>query len=421
MNSKFLTAVLFCLAGIQTARAQYDGGNLDYPVPTTFRYGGLWARDLGTTDDRRADRCWARVEYLLWWEKDGPVPGPLVTTGPVSATTGVVGTAGVSVLFGEDELDYRAHSGGLFAVGFWFDDNATIGCEITSLIVETHTIHFEINSDTAGNPAIARPFFNVLTGVEDAQVLTAPGDFFGGIDIFSDSRFWGGEANLLSNLRRGGLGRLDLIGGFRYFGLDESLRISQSTTVFNVAPTVPPPGFLGTAVAAPNILSIYERVDTRNEFYGAQLGLRGEMRLGRLSAELTGKVGLGATWQEARLQGRTELTGPTGQLGLAPEGLYSVGANNGDDSRTRFSVVSEVGLRCGFDVTDGLTLHVGGMLLYWGNIARPGEQWNRNLNPQQVPSSLDFGPVTGPAEPARTFGSSSYWAGGLNLGATLRY
>jgi hypothetical protein len=436
VKSKFLTAILLCLAGLRTARAQYDGGNLEYPVPTTFRYGGLWARDLGTTDDRRADRCWARVEYLLWWEKDGPVPGPLVTTGLVSDRTGVVGTAGVSVLFGEDELDYRAHTGGLFALGLWFDDNATVGCEITGLLVETHTIHFEINSDLAGNPVIARPFFNVLTGVEDAQVITAPNAFFGGvdvvqdalfggIDVFSDSRFWGGEANLLANLGRDGRGSVELIGGFRYFGLDESLRISQSTTaVYAALPDPLPaqfPGFLGGPVPPINILSIEDRVDTRNEFYGGQIGLRGTLRSGRLSTEATGKLGLGATCQEVKLRGETELTGPAGRVGFVPEGLYTVGANSGKDSRTRISVISEVGLRCGFELTDGLTLHVGGMLLYWGNIARPGDQLNRNLNPQLVPSNLAFGTVTGPAEPARRFESTSYWAGGLNLGVTLRY
>ncbi|MBL8799824.1 MAG: BBP7 family outer membrane beta-barrel protein [Planctomycetia bacterium] len=436
MQSKLLAVVLFVLTTTSAARAQYDGGDLEYPVPTTFRYGGFWARDLGGRDRERVERCWARVEYLLWWEKDGPVPGPLVTTGPVAPTTAAVGNPGTTVLFGDDGLDYMAHTGGLFTVGCWFDANATVGLEISGLLVETHTIHSGLDSDLAGNPVIARPFFNVLTGAEDAQILTAPNAFFGtndgfsdslfgGIDVFSDSRFWGGEANLLADLGRGERGRLELIGGFRYFGLDESLRISQSTTVISaVLPNPVPaqfPGFLGDPVPPINIQSVLDRVDTRNEFYGGQLGLRGMLRAGRFSTEATGKLGLGATCQEVQLRGETELTGPAGRIGIVPEGLYVVGANNGTASRTRLSVISEVGLRCGVELTEGLTVHVGGMLLFWSDIARPGEQFNRNLNPQLVPSNVAFGTVTGPAEPARRFESSNFWAGGMNLGVTLRY
>src|SRR5947207_2474312 len=30
------------------------------------------------------DRFWFRTDYLLWWTKNGPLPAPLVTTGPAS-------------------------------------------------------------------------------------------------------------------------------------------------------------------------------------------------------------------------------------------------------------------------------------------------------------------------------------------------
>lgn len=100
MNCKFLTAVLVCLATLPSVQAQYDRGNLEYPVPMGFGYGGFWAADLEPPRRSYEERCWGRFEYLLWWEKDGPTPGPLVTTGPPSAAPGVLGRPGTTVLFG---------------------------------------------------------------------------------------------------------------------------------------------------------------------------------------------------------------------------------------------------------------------------------------------------------------------------------
>src|SRR5262249_10859941 len=156
------------------------------------------------------------------------------------------------------------------------------------------------DSDKAGVPVIARPFFNVLTGSEDAEVLTSPGSYFGGIDVFSDSRFWSAESNFLANLLRGERGSLELLAGFRYLGLDQSPRISQSSTVLPGGPVqASPPGFLGVPVPAPDILSLTDRFETRNEFFGGQLGCRGTFSRGGWNLDWTGKVGLGDTKQWA--------------------------------------------------------------------------------------------------------------------------
>ncbi len=42
-----------------------------------------------------------RAEYLLWWTKNGPTPGPLVTTGSLLDTApGALGMPHTSVLYG---------------------------------------------------------------------------------------------------------------------------------------------------------------------------------------------------------------------------------------------------------------------------------------------------------------------------------
>jgi hypothetical protein len=46
---------------------------------------------------------------------------------------------------------------------------------------------------------------------------------------------------------------------------------------------------------------------------------------------------------------------------------------------------------------------------------------NRVVNAEQVPSSLAYGPLTGPAVPQPSLKSSDFWAMGLHFGLEIRY
>ena len=51
---------------------------------------------VSTVDSITADRSWARVDYLLWWVKNAPLPVPIVTTG-ASTNSRVSRTGGGSI------------------------------------------------------------------------------------------------------------------------------------------------------------------------------------------------------------------------------------------------------------------------------------------------------------------------------------
>src|SRR5262245_37192291 len=68
---------------------------------------GMFASEQATPD-----RLTASAEYLLWWTKNQPVPGPLVTTTSTLNGTGIIGAPGTSVLCGDGDLDSKLHSGG---------------------------------------------------------------------------------------------------------------------------------------------------------------------------------------------------------------------------------------------------------------------------------------------------------------------
>lgn len=374
-------------------------------------------------------RIWFDAEYLLWWVKNGPLPGPMVTSGsedPIPAPgLAILGQPGTVELYGDGGVNYRGHTGFRLTAGFWFDQAGTIGLEAEGFGLETHTTHYGRNSDRSlGVPVIARPFFNTLTGQEDAQIITAPNTYIGGIDLFSDSRLWGGELNLVGNLVREPSYKLDCLGGFRYLGLDENIRISQSSTrqVLGVS------AYFGQIIGPgtfppfpPDIVSITDLFETRNEFFGGQVGVRGEYQLGHFVLGGFTKIGLGCTHQWSNITGDTQLTDPSGKTLTGPGGLYALASNSGLQGRQRLTLVTEVGARLGFEVIKGVKTHIGYDFLYWDDVARPGAQMNRNLDPRQIPSNPAYGTPDTPARPVRQFNSSDYWAQGLTFGLELEF
>jgi hypothetical protein len=408
VRTAFLTAIALTVSGAGSLFAQDPAT----PEPAFAELG------CPAVANRESDaRLQVLPEYLLWWTKDGPVPGPLVTTGsPSDPRPGALGMPGTVVLYGGSGIDYRLHSGGRLTVDWWLGDGQTIGIEVRGFVLETHTASFGIDSNKAGAPVIARPFVNAQTGLEDAEVVTAPGAFLGGIDVFSDSRLWGGEANALARLYRGDTLRADLLAGFRYLGLDENIRLSQSSTLLALGTA----GFFGAPVPPPDIISITDRFNTRNEFYGGQLGVRGQWCSGRWSVDLLGKVALGATHQSVNIEGDTKRTGSDGVTVAGPGGVLALASNSGLSSRNRFSFAPEVGAHVGFQISRHLTARVGYTFLYWDHVARPGNEMNLVVNPALIPSSVVFG-TGGQAQPARVLRDSDFWAQGLDFGLEFRY
>ena len=90
-------------------------------------------------------------------------------------------------------------------------------------------------------------------------------------------------------------------------------------------------------------------------------------------------------------------------------------------TKDQFTVVPEVGLKLGCQITSFLRLDVGYTFLWMSDVARPGNQIDTTVNRTQVPSSLAFGPLVGPARPAFTFRESDFWAHGVSLGLECRY
>jgi hypothetical protein len=368
-------------------------------------------------------RVWVDAEYLLWWVKDARLP-PLVTTGSAVPTQipppGALGGPGTVGLFAGDGVDRDPFSGGRFTAGYWLDCGQTKGIEASYFFLGSRSNNFTSNSSgVPGSPVLARPFFDVSSGLPNSELIAFPGLASGAVGVHSTTRLQGPEANLICNLccscgdcsdccqpARGY--RVDLIGGFRYLDLREGLGVVENSQVLPASP----------AFAGDNI-SAFDQFDTRNQFYGGQLGVRAEVRRNRLFANVTGKVALGDTHETVDINGATRITTPGGPAIVRPGGLLALPSNSGRFSRDEFSVVPEGSVNVGYQVTNNLRVYVGYTFLYWSDVVRPGDAIDLRVNSTGVPTSL--APPSGPAAPLFTFRSSDFWAQGIDFGVELRF
>lgn len=367
-----------------------------------------------------APHCfWISAEYLLWWTKNARTP-PLVTTGSLAVSQppflGAIGRPDTVVLFG-GSIDTDVHSGGRFGAGVWFDECQTCGIDGSFFFLGQGSKSFYAQSDAFGNPVLMRPF--VLTGavnpqtseaVNDTQVaeqVAIPGLFAGRISARLTDQLLGTDLNLRKNICQDCCCRVDLLAGVRYLRFRESLSITEDFVTL--------PGF--REEQAGNRFIVNDSFKTTNQFFGGQVGVVGEWHWRRWVFDARGKIALGCTQQVIENQGSSQLITAQGAVTNFPGGLYALGANQGRFTRDMFSVVPELGINVGYQITDHITAYVGYTFLYWTNIARPGDQIDTYVNLSQ----FQGGTLQGPNRPWPPMKSTDFWAQGINFGLAFRY
>jgi hypothetical protein len=372
-------------------------------------------------------RFWASADYLHLWIQDGPVPIPLVTTGPDNVLfSGVPGQPGTVNLFPSDgRLDYGDLSGWRVNVGAWLDDAGCLGIEAGGFGTERGSTSFRLAGDANGQPFFGRPFVNALTGENNiyfvSQNFADPAldaNLTGALAIDSTTRIWGWEVSGVTSLCRERYFKSEAIAGFRYIDLDESLRFAEVLRSLGGA------GggfFLGAPVDPSEAIASFDSFQTRSRFYGAQIGARAEWRRGCILLGLAGKMAFGVSHQELTVSGGTARVDAAGNVvATTPGGVYALSSNIGRRSHDDFAVVPEVGVNLGYEVRDGIILRLGYNFLYLSSAARPGQHIDPVINPGLVPSDATFG-AAGPDRPHAAIDNTNFYAHGLNLGVELRY
>lgn len=446
---------------------------------------------------RARSRLWVNADYLMWWMSGDDLPPLLISGNPPLGTTatrsipfpvipgsnlvttpnagGVVAPLSLTqVLVGGNDFDHAFRSGGRFTVGYWLDDDQNIAVEASYFFLGPRTRRFSTGS--FDHPRLAIPFVDALTGLETSYPIAQPGfnqtfsttlvlapaggivttlpistttisdAFTGAVSITSSSQLDGETANAIWRISRGPEYHIDFLAGFRHLRLRDRLEI-RSDVLQNHTESTVTPGVPILAVPPSTIINNFESFTTRsdrfealNNFYGAQIGARGEYRFGRLSLAGGGTLAMGTMHERVRIAGNsvtstTATVTPTAQVlpGIIPiqtpignpvttqtvqqsnAGLFAQPGNPGG-SRNMFAVVPEVNLKVGYDLSSRFRATVGYSFLYVSEVARAGEQIDRVINPALLANP----PGTG-SRPAFLFRGTDLWAQGVDFGLEFHY
>ncbi len=345
-------------------------------------------------------RFYGDVSYMLTWVKNGPNPGPLAAVAPAGA--GLFGPGTAAVIGGQDST-FNGQSGIRANVGMWLGCDSTFGIEAGGFVLEQASNNTAISSDGGANsPILARPFvnLNVAPAALNAILVGGPG-LPGSITERETTRLWGAEANGVLNWRNDCQRRVDLLAGFSYTDLRETIGVS-STSSFPGAAGI---GGFGT--------TFDDAVDARNQFYAGQVGARSTWTFGKLSLVMTGKIALGVDHETVDRFGNTSFSFP----GVAPitanTGFLTQSSNAGRVSNDRFAVGLPSQILLGYQVTEHLNAFLGYDFIYISSVARPGDQ---------IDLTVQNNPTTGASiRPVGGIHSTDFWANSLLAGLSFKY
>ena len=385
-------------------------------------------------------RFWLRADYLLWWTKGNRLP-PLVTTSTNIEDGGRLDQPTTSVLVGNSWVHGGSRSNVRLSFGFWFDCGQTAGMEfdLFSLGESTQNYHLSCIDESL----LFRPYYDVIADRQAAQMVCYPEMVTGSVDVRSRDYFHSGGFRMRFNMcchdccccecsecscyeddccgeTCGGFQsdfnflkfsryRIDLIGGYRNFRLDDSLLIREDLISTDPGGDVP----VGTT------FGIEDSFRTRNEFHGGELGLIAQIDRGPWSLELLAKIAFGNNERIVTINGSTVVTTPNPEDPVASHtgGLLALPTNIGRYYDDAFVVIPQIGLELGYQVNCNLRAYVGYNFLYWAEVTRAADQIDMSVNTTQLPP----GELQGPARPAFTLHDTDFWAQGFNFGLEFRY
>ena len=383
---------------------------------------GRYCNDLWT-EVHSHRRTWFQLDYLSFWAKGNPLP-PLVTTSPLGTPQTQAGilpeSATTQILFGNDRVDTQRRNGARINFGYWLIDGEFLGIEGQYFAFQQANTQFHAASDFTNQPnsqILARPFINfdpsLPNPTEDAALVAFPNfvvgntsfNLNGAIDVRTTSNIQSANATLRRLLwidfTTGR--RLDVIGGYRFFRLDDSVTIDDTTT------TVGGP-------LAPTTFASQDQFRAINQFHGGEIGLKGQSYHGPLSIELIGKIALGNTTEKVNINGFNTVTVQNVTVSNVG-GLLTQTSNIGSYRRDVFSVLPEANVNLRYDITKNLRATLGYNFVYLNHVQRSGNAIDRGLNPTQI----NGGTLVGDARPAFAFTDTSFWLHGASAGFEYRW
>jgi hypothetical protein len=352
-------------------------------------------------------RMFVNVEYLLWWFRRSLAPPLVEGAAPIQLGQQGFNALATTTFFPKNsEFRWGPLSGVRLSGGMWFND--TVGVDSSGFYLPKK--HDGIVLSSAGDPVLGRPILNLGNNTPTLVILAAPNRSFGGVAADSTTQLWGADGNLRIQAVSLLSDRFDLLFGFRYLELKDNLSI-QDTSV---------------QLADGTSVSSLDSFQTRNRFYGGQVGGHAHFCCEQATLDVIFKMAMGDMRQESQIDGVTSAALPGLPPVILPGGLLALPTNIGENHKDKFVFVPELTVNLGYRVTRSLTATVGYNLLYVTSVLRAGNDVDLGVNPTLVPFFNGAGavPMTNVPQqfrPAFLNRASEFFAQGLNFGLTYRF
>ncbi len=360
------------------------------------------------------DRVWVDAEYLYWAIQDSPEPVPLVFEG--DSETAVLSDPHSFVVLGGKHVNLDWRSGGRFELGAWFDEDCCLGLAADYFFLPSGWKKKSVfSSGLEGSPFLLVPYFNAADDGAEASfpIASSVGDpaeylepFSGRATLKIKNRMQGAELNALSFYPCCCELNVTWLAGFRYWNFNETLSFVVNS------PFVGEPD---------NVFITTDRFTAENNFYGGQIGVLLDYAYDCFFANVKGKVALGADCGTIEIYGNLETNEYLPGIHNYKGGLFALPSNIGKHSKTVFSVIPEINVNLGFEVSDNARIQVGYTFFYVSNMFWAGKQIDPNLNLSQAPA--DGYPTTPavPPAPVSLQKASNLWVQGVSAGFEFRF
>jgi len=346
---------------------------------------------------------WIGTDVLLWWTKNQPLPVPLLTTGPASqgANAGALGSPGTASLDGPLHNDLEG--GFRLSLGGWFTPSHAFGMDGSIFFMGQQNSGFSAY-DRSGTGAFV--INEPVAGAPFVTQVSAPGVDTGGATVNAYTRFWGADTNLLLNLYRSNGLTVNLLGGFRYLQLQETINITANSEMLTATNYTDNVGNVLVSAPAGSGVTVFDQFGTRNDFYGGQIGTQIEYILDRWSFGGVGTIAIGTTHETVFVNGFTNVY-PTNAAPVSLLGGNYATLQTGRYSMDHFAVAPSVQLNLGYQFTPCIRGQIGYDFMYLSSVVRPGTQ---------IDNTYD-----GVVHPIVPMSNSSFWAQGINISVRFSY
>ncbi|MCC6508672.1 MAG: BBP7 family outer membrane beta-barrel protein [Pirellulaceae bacterium] len=383
----------------------YDPGSVSFDSGYGSSCGDACGSSYGTscgTSCGGSGNLWFGAETLLWWGQKRDVP-PLLTTA-AQGVLPVAGAQGVTTVVGgpDNGIDNGLLPGYRLSGGMYFGCEKQIG--ISGRVFGIYRANDTTTRTSDGlNSSVGVPFFNTVIGQPDSLLVAfnngAP-FATGSASVNSKLSLLAAEPSLRVLVSGSNDHHIDLLGGYTYLKLKDSLNIATNSVDTDTGNLVPD----GTIFQTNDLFS------GDNQFHGGHLCLESTVKRQRISLTTLTKVSFGNMRQSGLISGSTNVTQPNGAPALTPGGIFAQQSNIGTVQRDAFAFIPELGVKGGLCIRKNLSVSAGYTFLYVSKVALAGNQIDSNLDLTQVQ-----GGAAG-VQPAANFRDGSMWFQGVDLG-----